>query len=70
MLELPEEIGEVQEAFNIAKEGSYIVTAKNPTIPGPMGLAYELTKEPEQKYLQVLTQLASTTQTERKGGAT
>jgi hypothetical protein len=39
VLELPEEIGEVQEAFNIAKEGSYIVAVKNPSIHGPAGLA-------------------------------
>lgn len=39
VLELPEEIGEVQEAFNITKEGSYIVTVKNPTVSAPMGLA-------------------------------
>jgi hypothetical protein len=40
VLELPEEIGEVQEAFNISKEGSYIVTVKNPSAGGPVGLAY------------------------------
>lgn len=38
VLELPEEIGEVQEAFNIAKEGSYIVTVKNPTVGAPAGM--------------------------------
>lgn len=26
----PEEVGEVQKAFNIAREGSYIVSVKNP----------------------------------------
>jgi len=38
VLELPEKIGEVQEAFNIQKEGSYIITVKNPEVRGPMGL--------------------------------
>jgi len=30
VLELPKEVGDVQSAFNIVKEGSYILTVKNP----------------------------------------
>jgi len=33
VLEMPSQIGEVQEAFNIEKEGSYIIAVKNPTMP-------------------------------------
>jgi hypothetical protein len=32
VLNLPEEIGEVQKEFNIAKEGSYVLSVKNPEI--------------------------------------
>jgi hypothetical protein len=34
VLELPEEPGPPQEAFNIAEEGSYILSVKNPEHPG------------------------------------
>lgn len=34
-LELPEEPGEVQDELRIEKQGSYIVTVKNPAKPGP-----------------------------------
>lgn len=33
VLEMPKEMGEVQEAFNIQHEGAFIVTVKNPEIP-------------------------------------
>lgn len=33
VLELPEELGDVQKAFRIEKEGSYIVTVRNPDTP-------------------------------------
>jgi hypothetical protein len=32
VLELPQEIGEVQEAFNIEKEGTFVLQVKNPNI--------------------------------------
>ncbi|KAJ3044647.1 hypothetical protein HDV00_001573 [Rhizophlyctis rosea] len=35
VLELPEEPGEVQQAFNIEKEGSFIITVKNPETESP-----------------------------------
>ncbi|RUS19611.1 hypothetical protein BC937DRAFT_87200 [Endogone sp. FLAS-F59071] len=35
ILTLPKEPGEVQEAFNIGKEGSYIISVKNPEKPNP-----------------------------------
>jgi hypothetical protein len=34
-LELPAEPGEVQQALNIVKEGSYIIVVKNPEAPSP-----------------------------------
>jgi hypothetical protein len=34
-LELPERPGEVQEELNIPREGSYIVTVKNPDVDAP-----------------------------------
>jgi len=30
---MPQDIGEAQKAFNIVKEGSYIITVKNPSAP-------------------------------------
>jgi hypothetical protein len=36
-LELPERPGEVQEAFNIPREGSYIITVRNPDADAPPG---------------------------------
>jgi hypothetical protein len=38
VLELPEEPGPPQETFNIAEEGSYILSVKNPEQPAPRGL--------------------------------
>jgi len=35
VLELPEEPTEVQKAFNIGKEGSFVVSVKNPDVQGP-----------------------------------
>lgn len=47
VLELPEEVGDVQKAFNIAREGSYIVSVKNPK----QGAAYAgLSPERRAKY--------------------
>ncbi len=40
-LELPEELGEVQEAFGIEREGRFIVSIKNPGIESPAGLGLE-----------------------------
>lgn len=37
-LELPEEPGEPQRAMNIAKEGSYVLTIKNPEAKAPAGV--------------------------------
>jgi len=36
-LELPAQPGDVQRAFNITEEGSYIVSVKNPKAPSPPG---------------------------------
>jgi hypothetical protein len=36
-LELPRQPGEVQEEFNIAPQGAYILSIKNPNKPGPAG---------------------------------
>ncbi len=40
-LELPEELGEVQEAFGIEKAGRFIVSIKNPGVESPAGLGLE-----------------------------
>jgi hypothetical protein len=37
VLELPDDIGTVQKAFNIQHEGSFIISVKNPDIPSPFG---------------------------------
>jgi hypothetical protein len=37
-LELPEQLGEVQEELNIPQEGSYIITVKNPEVEPPPGV--------------------------------
>jgi hypothetical protein len=37
-LELPEQPGEVQEELNIPREGSYIITVKNPDVDAPPGI--------------------------------
>jgi hypothetical protein len=38
VLELPEQPGPPQEALNIAEEGGYILSVKNPELPSPPGL--------------------------------
>ena len=35
VLELPKELGPVQEAMNIEEEASYVIAIKNPEIPAP-----------------------------------
>jgi len=40
-LELPVEPGEVQQALNIVKEGSYIIVVKNPEAPSPPGVGLD-----------------------------
>jgi hypothetical protein len=40
VLEVPEEMGEVQDAFNLHKEGSYIISIKNPEISSKLRLQY------------------------------
>jgi hypothetical protein len=40
-LELPEQPGEVQEELNIPKEGSYIITVKNPDVEAPPGVGLQ-----------------------------
>ena len=40
-LELPEELGEVQQAFGIEKAGRFIVSIKNPGVESPAGLGLE-----------------------------
>ena len=40
-LELPEELGEVQEAFGIERQGRFIISIKNPGIESPAGLGLE-----------------------------
>ncbi len=44
-LELPEELGEVQDAFGIERQGRFIVSIKNPGVESPAGLGLE----PEQQ---------------------
>src|SRR6266850_5600679 len=44
VLELPAEPGEVQRAFNIVPEGSYIVAVKNPRAPSVPGLGLDDTR--------------------------
>jgi len=39
VLELPNELGEVQAAFHIKHEASYVITVKNPTKPSPFGMS-------------------------------
>lgn len=40
-LELPEELGEVQEAFGIERQGRFVVSMKNPGVESPQGLGLE-----------------------------
>ena len=40
-LELPEELGEVQEAFGIERQARFVVSMKNPEIASPPGLGLE-----------------------------
>ena len=40
-LELPEELGEVQQAFGIERQGRFVVSIKNPAIESPAGLGLE-----------------------------
>jgi len=40
-LELPERRGEVQEQLNIPREGSYIITVKNPDVDAPPGVGVQ-----------------------------
>jgi hypothetical protein len=40
-LELPAKPGEVQHAFNIVEEGSYIISVKNPEAPSPPGMGLD-----------------------------
>lgn len=40
-LELPEELGEVQEAFHIEREGKFVVSVKNPDAGSPAGLGLD-----------------------------
>jgi hypothetical protein len=39
-LELPKKINEVQEAFNLKNQASYVVTVKNPKAPSPPEVGY------------------------------
>jgi hypothetical protein len=41
VLELPDGPGEVQRAFNIEEEGSYIISVKNPDQPSPRGVGLD-----------------------------
>jgi hypothetical protein len=43
-LELPAEPGEVQRALDIAREGSFIVSVKNPEAPSPPGLGLDVSR--------------------------
>ena len=47
MLELPEEPGEVQRAFNIAREASYVATVRNPKAPAARGTGLDETRRAE-----------------------
>ena len=40
-LELPDEIGTAQQAFNISETGNYIVSVKNPDTPTPQGAGFQ-----------------------------
>ncbi len=46
-LELPERPGEVQEELNIPREGSYIITVKNPDVDAPPGVGLPEDSRPE-----------------------
>jgi hypothetical protein len=46
-LELPEQPGEVQEELNIPREGSYIITVKNPDVNAPPGIGLPEESRPE-----------------------
>jgi len=53
VLELPTDMGEVQEAFDIPKEGSYVITIKNPQKEGAIkmsGKHVELPSELQAKF--------------------
>ena len=40
-LELPEELGEVQRAFQIGREGQFVVSVKNPDAVSPAGVGLD-----------------------------
>jgi hypothetical protein len=40
-LELPEELGEVQQAFQIGREGQFVVSVKNPDAVSPAGVGLD-----------------------------
>lgn len=46
-LELPRQPGEVQEELNIAPEGSYIMSVKDPEQPSPPGLGRRAEQKPD-----------------------
>jgi len=54
VLELPQDLGEVQHAFNIEKEGSYVIAVKNPESPAPFGVPSAQLKEELPSHLQAL----------------
>ena len=43
-LELPTKPGEVQRALNVVKEGSYVISVKNPEAPSPDGTGLDETR--------------------------
>jgi hypothetical protein len=45
VLELPAEPGEVQQALNIVKEGSYIIVIKNPEAPAPPSVGLDESRQ-------------------------
>jgi len=54
VLELPKELGEVQESFNIQQEGSFIITVKNPAKPQAFDLPHPKPPKYPKKLLEIL----------------
>jgi len=65
VLEIPQELGEVQHEFNIGKEGSYIISIKNPEQPSQWG-SWE---EPHKETLEYPSELKQVFEKKRGSGS-
>jgi hypothetical protein len=65
VLEIPEKLGEVQDAFNIEKEGSYILSIKNPEMSSVWG-----EWEPKKNALEYPEEMKKVFGDKKKGGST